>query len=202
MKRKLYIDFDGTLYNTDKLTKNFIELCQKYDLTEEEKNKLVEQFSAINIFLDMDEFIKSIQNEYKLADTILKDIEKLYSLSYIYKDVESSLQKLKESNKYEMYILTYGSVFHQQKKIQASKIGKYFKDIIIVTKNKATLKEVDYKNGIFIDNNPLEIAGFLNAKAKNVIRIRRPSDKYSSQDSKSLIKEYTSFQELVEKELL
>ncbi len=201
MKRKLYIDFDGTLYDTDKLTENLIKLCQKYGLTEEE-NKSVKHYLTINHLFDMNEAIKVIQKEYNLPDAILKDAQGLYDLAYIYPDVESSLQKLQESDKYEMYILTYGSTKQQQKKIQTSKIEKYFKDIIVATKNKANLKEIDYKNGIFIDNNPSEIAGFLNAKAQNVIRIRRSTDKYSSQDSPQAIKEYASFEELVEKELL
>ena len=54
---------------------------------------------------------------------------------------------------------------------------KYFKDIIITNKDKSKLN-IDYTNGIFIDNNPLELEKFYNSNSINLIRIKRDTDKY------------------------
>ena len=62
--------------------------------------------------------------------------------------------------------------------INSSNISKYFNEIIITDKDKSELN-IDYRNSIFIDNNPLEIEKFCGSKAKIVIRIRRDNDRYS-----------------------
>ena len=79
---------------------------------------------------------------------------------------------------------------------------KYFDDIIITDKSKLNLENVDYENGVFIENNPYQIDDLYNANSKNVIRIRRNGDKYFYIDTKNSIKEYDDFIQLIEQELL
>ena len=55
MKTKVYIDFDGTLYNSDNFYNGFIEICSKYNI---EKELFIELF-------DVDEIVYGyLENKY------------------------------------------------------------------------------------------------------------------------------------------
>lgn len=202
MRKKLYIDFDGTLYDTDNFLKNFMELFHKYGIGTEAVFQAEQELFNDAHLLDMDEVAKYLKKKYNLPEKLLVEVEELYTLPNLYPDVISSLQRLKKSGKYEMFILTYGSIKHQQKKIQYANIAKYFKNVIITENNKANLKELDYQNSIFIDNNPKEVESLFKARAKNIFRVRNSNDKYSYLDSTIPVNEYPNLQDLIEKELL
>lgn len=201
MKKKLYIDFDGTLYNSDRLTTLFIQICEKYGLTKEDEVQAETELFDERYLFDMDKVVKYLCQKYNLPKQMLVEVEKLYNNQNIFTDIEENLTKLKESNKYEMIILTYGDISHQQKKIKASKLSKYFENIIIIDSDKSKIQNIDYKNGIFIDNNPAQIDNFIRAGAKKVIRIKRPTDKYSKFDTINKVSEYKDFTTLIDKEL-
>lgn len=200
MKQKLYIDFDGTLYDSDKLTLMFIDICEKYSLTKADEEQAEAEVFDERYLFDLDIVAEYMHQKHNLPIEFLNDVKELYLDSNIYKDIIVPLEKIKD--KYELIILTYGDLSHQQQKIEISKLSKYFKDIIITETDKSKLTEVDYKNGIFIDNNPYQIEKLLTAGASRVIRIRRPIDKYSKIDLNKDVNEYDNFLELVEKELL
>ena len=67
---------------------------------------------------------------------------------------------------------------------------------------KSELENICYDEGIFIDNNPKEIERFINKSVKKVIRVRRPSDKYSKFDTNVVVSEYEDLYQLVDNELL
>lgn len=202
MKDIIYFDFDGTLYDSDNLTNMFLKICQKYNISlEEERKAEAILFDERNLF-DLDEIALFLKDKFSLSDAFLKEVESLYLMPNLYSDTISALDLLVDSNKYEIIILTYGKISHQEKKINNCGILKYAKDIIITEGSKANVLKVDYKNGIFIDNNPYQIECFVNTKAKKVLRIRRSIDKYSKTDSKVVTSEYTDLVELVKKELL
>ena len=121
-------------------------------------------------------------------------IDKIYSKDLIYNDVIPFLEKYYQ--KYELILLTLGNKIYQKKKIDSTNINKYFKDIIITDKDKSKLN-INYKEGLFIDNNPNELKKFYNSKALYLIRIKRDTDKYSKYDINIKdIQEFKDFNEI------
>lgn len=171
----IYIDFDGTLYNTNKLYKNFINVFKKYNIQEQQIKELMREI-PYKTNKSFDILADNIINKYNLDKEIFKELDKLYDNNYIYTDTISFLEKYYQQ--YNLILLTLGNISYQQKKINSTNIKKYFKDIIITDKDKSKLN-IDYSKGIFIDNNPKELERFYNSKAIHLIRIKRNDDKYS-----------------------
>ena len=122
---------------------------------------------------------------------ILEDINNLKNISFLYEDALLFLECIQD--KFESILLTCGGEKNQKDKIKVCDINHFFSEIIITPEDKSKLDNVDYKNSVFIDNNPKEVIRFLNAGAKKVIRIRRNTDKYSKIDLNiSNVEEYTS----------
>ena len=187
---KIYIDFDGTLFDSSQYYSNYTNIFKKHNININEiLNKTYEKDK------NFDTISKKLIKEYNLNQNIYEELNTMYKKNYIFKDVIPFLEKY--SQKYELILLTLGNINYQKKKIKNSKISKYFKDIIITDKDKSNLN-IDYKNGIFIDNNPLELKKFYNSKVKYLIRIKRNTDKYSklNMDIEN-IPEFTNFNELM-----
>ncbi len=202
MKAKIYIDFDGTLYDSNKLINNFLNICNKYGISKTQVQEVKKDlFTKENLF-NLDILAETLYIKMKLPEEMLTEVEELYSATYLYKDVIEALDKIRLTKKYEVIILTYGNIAYQKKKIESSNLNEYLQDVIITESSKTNIKEADYKNGIFIDNNPYQIEKFIKAKARKVIRIRRESDKYSIIDIKAPISEYSNLNTLVDQELL
>lgn len=174
---KIYIDFDGTLFNTDKYTNDFMHIFNEYgidnNIFDEVKKEL---FNNENLF-NLDSIMDYLIDKYNIDIGIKEKIYKLLDTSYVYPEVKDCLNTL-ISYGYDLCMLTYGDNSFQNMKINSSNISKYFNEIIITDKDKSELN-IDYRNSIFIDNNPLEIEKFCGSKAKIVIRIRRDNDRYS-----------------------
>lgn len=202
MKTKVYIDFDGTLYNSDNFYNGFIEICSKYNI-KKEKVKEIENdiFNNKNLF-NVDILSQKIFEYYQLPISFLYNVEALYKKPNLFSDTIPSLEQLIKSSKYELYILTHGNRKYQLKKITSSKIDKYIKEIIVTTGSKIDLDGINYQESIFIDNNPFQIKQLIAAKAKKVIRIRRHQDKYSKIASTVPVNEYDNLLTLIKEELL
>lgn len=186
---KIYIDFDGTLFDSTKHYQEYINIFKKHNIDIEsyfnKEYKKEKNFDSLS---------KKIIKEYNLNPSIYDELDKIYSKKLIFKDAITFLEK--NHNKYDLILLTLGNIEYQKKKINKTNIGKYFKDIIITNKDKSKL-DIDYTNGIFIDNNPLELKRFYNSKAKYLIRIKRDADKYSKIDLDiKNIPEFINFNEL------
>ena len=186
---KIYIDFDGTLFDSTKHYNEYINIFKKYNINIESYFK--KEYEKEKNF---DSLSKKIIKEYNLSPSIYDEINQIYSKKLIFKDAITFLEE--NYNKYDLILLTLGNINYQQKKINKTNISKYFKDIIITNKDKSKLN-IDYTNGIFIDNNPLELKKFHNSKAKYLIRIKRDTDKYSkiNLDIEN-IPEFNNFNEL------
>lgn len=174
---KIYIDFDGTLFDTDKYMSDSVRLLNEYGIDNvifsNVKKDLFGDKNLFNLNVMIDFFIK----KYNIDIELKNKIDNLLKNSYLYSEVIDCLEQL-INNGYELYLLTYGDDEFQKTKIKASNIEKYFKEVIITNKNKSELN-LDYKNSIFIDNNPFVIENFYNSMAKNIIRIKRKSDRYA-----------------------
>ena len=189
----IYIDFDGTLYNNTKFYQKFINIFIKQNIKKEDIEKYIKKIYKNS--RNYDTIAKNLINKYNLNINILQEINNLYNKELIFKDTIPFLEKYYQ--KYNLILLTLGTKKeYQLKKINSTNISKYFKKIIITTKNKSKLN-IDYKNGIFIDNNPLELKKFYNSKVTNLIRIKRDTDKYSKIDLDINIPEFKDFEDLL-----
>lgn len=177
---KLYVDFDGTLFDTDKYINDIMTIFNEYGINDkifnETKNILFNEHELFNLDKIINYFIQS----YNIDVELKTKIDNLLNKSYLYSEVINCLDILINSG-YDLYLFTYGDYNFQSMKIEASGISKYFKDIIITDKDKSQLN-LDYKNIIFIDNNPYVIKNLSYTSTKNIIRIKRNSDRYNSFD--------------------
>ena len=200
-----YIDFDNTLYNTPLLTHKMLnsiaESINKQtninsaDLYEECKS----MFNREHIY-NIYELAKYFANKYKLDDTtVINNLNNiiLNGSDLVFDDTIPFLKKLKE-NGHKLYMLTYckDSLEYQSIKIAGSKLADFFDALYITSVPKYTL-DIDYTNGIFIDDNPDDLLGLYSKNAKEVIRLRRKENKYSIKDiDNNSIKEYLNFEEI------
>lgn len=202
-----YIDFDNTLYNTSKLKQNMIEVISKttvkqnsklqYDIIFAECTQLFCKEKIYNIY-NLCDFIKSKYgvNAQKLKQEVNNVIKN--GKKFVFDDsVEFLLDLIK--NDIQPILLTYTdekNMEYQKRKIKGSGLSKFFKQIIYTTTNKFSLN-LNYKNSIFIDDNPAELIGLSNTNPLQIIRVKREGVKYSliKIDNKNII-EVSNLKEL------
>lgn len=196
MKQKLYIDFDSTLFDSDKYDSILLKICNKYGITNDRLDEIKRILFSRNTDFDIDILISYLIEKENVDKKILEDIKNLKNHSFLYEDTLLFLECIQD--KYNPILLTCGGENNQKDKIKASGIDHFFSEIIITPEDKSKLDNVDYKNSIFIDNNPQEVIRFIKAGAKKVIRIRRDTDKYSKIDLNiSNVEEYTSLYDVL-----
>ena len=179
----IFIDFDGTLFDTSRFYNDFINLCKSYKVSETNIYNIRNQSNEL---FNLDNLAFKIKDKYNLDESFIDDVNKLYKKEYLYDDVISFL----ESNylKYNLCILSYGEKNYQLKKINCCRFKKYFKKIIITT-DKAH-ENIDYQNSIFIDNNPKEIENLSRVGATKIIRLKRKDDSHFNIMCGVKVKEY------------
>ena len=116
----------------------------------------------------------------------------------VFEDAERFLARLKE-NGHEVHILTYipkTNQEYQMKKLLGSGLMKYFDTITITSKYKFLL-DMDYTQGIYIDDDPRDLNGLYEKNPIKVIRIRKLNNKRSKIDiDNKNIEEYVSFDDI------
>lgn len=181
-----YIDFDNTLYETGKLTKdvllNFSEKIS--DLTNISSNEILKDLqSSFNSTIDnFETFAEKTSEKYKVdlnsLKLILQEIIVKNGNKYTFPDALDFLKKLKENSE-KVCVLTFVSQeknLHQQAlKLAGSGILPYITEVYNTTRYKFEL-EIDYKNNIFIDDSPRDLEGLYNVGARNLIRIKKPNN--------------------------
>lgn len=200
-----YIDFDNTLYETAKLTTNMLKaICntvvEEKGISYDEIDKYVkENFNSTNdnIFT----FARETGTKFEInPDEVENNVKAVVDNGYdiVFEDAERFLAKLKE-NGHEIHILTYipkTNQEYQMKKLLGSGLMKYFDGITITSKYKFLL-DMDYTNGIFIDDDPRDLNGLFEKNPIKVIRIRKPNNKRSKIDiDNKEIEEYESFDDI------
>lgn len=194
---KVYIDFDGTLFDTDRYNRDCKQVFNKYGITNDMfHNAYQELFGKTKLF-NLNIITDYLVNKHHINKIIYEEISELKNNDYVYSEVIGCLNEIKSLG-FELYILTYGDISYQKEKIKHSDISKYFKDIIITEQAKTSLN-LDYSNSIFIDNNPNETEMFHSMYSKCVIRIKRSTDKYSklNNNNKEVI-EFEDFNQIVD----
>ena len=186
---KVYIDFDSTLYNTDKM-RGFDQalekgICEFTNLSMEEAEKQIQivsdQMSPRKIFV----ICEILEKKFGLEkDCLRKRIEKFVENGehLVFNDCVPFLKRLAQKG-HEINILTYTNkeFDYQMAKINGSKIYSFVDNIIMCSKHKGELC-LDYENGIFIDDNPRELESLFKAGVSEdrLIRLRRPQANYSA----------------------
>ena len=169
----IYIDFDRTLFNTDKFLIDLYNVIinSKIDLYEFKKNKLKEKKNGFNPY-NVLEKIHVNSDIYQKIDELISNCD-----NYLYSDSEEFLKRLKEKN-YNIILLTKGNSDFQIRKVKSTRVYSYFDDVIVTLKKKGKLN-LDYQNSIFIDDNPSEIESIMKRNPKRMIRIMRENAKYN-----------------------
>ncbi len=199
-----YIDFDNTLYNTPLLTKKMLSTLvesacaqKKLDATElkNECNLMFNREHIYNIYklvsyfaqkyeLDKSKIVKSIDNEI------------LNGKNFVYDDSISFLSNLRKNNN-KVFLLSYSNdnLNYQTEKILGSGLTPYFDALFITSKPKYEL-DINYSNGIFVDDNPKDLLGLYSKNPKEVIRLKRLSNKYSKIELNIKIAEYDNLKDI------
>ena len=186
-----YIDFDSTLYNTSGLTEAMLKALsssihiENQSLSEldmyNEAKKLFNHNNIYNIF----ELCRYFAKNYNLdANKLISDVNLVIDngTSLVYEDSVDFLKTLKSYN-HKIHLLTYSSqesLDYQMRKIQGSDLVKYIDNLIITSTPKWQL-DLNYSNGVFVDDSPSDLIGLYNQHALEVIRIKRNGNQYSLQ---------------------
>ena len=196
---KVYVDFDRTLFDCDRFLGDLYTLINKYNITKEIFKDCQNQCkkTGFNPYL----ILNLVKEKYQFDEKLYFEIDELMKSSdkYLYSDALPFLEYLKSLN-YEVIILTKGNSDYQKEKITNAKVDGYYDKLIVTMKHKGNLK-LDYSNGLFIDDNPVEILSLLNNKPKRVIRIIRENTKYSSEAIDS-VESYKSLKEIIDNKII
>lgn len=199
-----YIDFDNTLYNTP-LLKNKMLQSVSNDISVKRNIDRKELFSECNLMFnreniyDIYKLAEFFSNKYEVdSSDIINNLNKviLDGKENLFNDTIPFLKKLKKEG-HKIYMLTYckESLQFQSLKISGSQIANYFDGLYITSIPKYEL-DINYIEGIFIDDNPKDLNGLYLRNPKKLIRIRRKENKYSVYDLNINISEYNNFEEL------
>lgn len=200
--KSIYLDFDRTIYNTDALYGDMNKVLLKYGIQLEEFELMTKYIFKEPVLFNYFKVVKSICLHKHISLDILDELEKIINNGnkYIYNDVVSFLNNSKKLG-YRIIILTYGDRSFQLKKLSNLDICDIIDDIVITSEYKFNLF-LDYKNSIFIDDNPRDLNGLYNRNARKIIRISRKNAKYSKLIiNNNFIKSYNSLAKINIKKL-
>lgn len=179
-----YIDFDCTLYDTEKLIDEMINdlsmILSNNDNYDEIFNTITHEFKVKRV-PDVFKFCEYCAEKYNKDANILKDKIKTIlrnGSKFIYSDTIEFLNSLKHKKIKLLTYCTRESTEYQQKKIMGSGLANYFDEIIITNSSKGVLN-IDYSNGFFIDDSPKAITEIYKSKPLKLIRLNRPNSTYS-----------------------
>lgn len=176
--KEIYIDLDRTILNTDRLYYDMDKTTKKYGISLERFNKVKNQIFTEPILFNYVKVIEYICNNDNINLKILDELNKILDNcdNYLYEDVQMFFKNCKQKG-YKINILTYGDLNFQLMKLKNLSIYKSIDSVIISSIFKFDLN-LNYTNKIFIDDNPRDLIGLYNKKAK-VIRLIRENCKYS-----------------------
>ena len=192
-----YLDFDYTLFDTYKFRQGLFEILEKNGLDKTYLGLTPEMKTNGQKLLNIKELFRSLSKTRNIPlENFLKPLEELYSRcdQFVYDDTLEFLEYLKSQN-HRLHVLTWGEKEFQKEKLKASKLYEYFDEIIYAEQLKYTL-DIDYENGIFIDDSIRDLEGLYNKNAKAVYRIKRKNGKNT--DKELNIKEILEFNSLKE----
>ena len=192
-----YLDFDYTLFDTHAFREGLYKILEKNGFDKTYLALTPEMKTSGQKLLNIKELFKSLSESRDIPiNNFLEPLEELYSRcdEFVYEDSVEFIKYLKSQN-HKLHVLTWGEKEYQKEKLQASKLYDYFDEIVYAEQLKYTL-DIDYENGIFVDDSVRDLEGLYNQKAKAVYRIKRKNGKNS--DKELNIKEILEFNSLIE----
>lgn len=200
-----YIDFDNTLYETAKLTQKLVSAIADTISSNKnlEYNVILENIKAqFNSTIDnIFSFAKKMAQNYEVDEkNVINIINEVINNAkdLVFPDAKRFIEN-KKQNGDRLIILTYivnGNQEYQLQKIMGSGLANYFDQIIITSKYKFLL-DLNYKDGIFIDDDPRDLKGLYEKNPIKVIRIRKENNKRSKIDiDNKNIEEFESFDDI------
>lgn len=185
-----YLDFDSTLYDTPRLSRDMLdtiakEICLHTDKDFEEILKeLKSMFNRDNIY-NIYKLAKYFASKYNIDEKGLIDkVEAVISdgEKYVFEDSIYFLKELK-NRKHILNVLTYvvqEDLSYQLSKIKGSGLSEYFDNIIITSSLKFNL-DLKYEEGAFFDDSPRDLTGLASRNPKVLVRVNRKNNKYFDQ---------------------
>ena len=201
---KDYIDFDSTLYNTEKIRNLLCDLAgalSKYTVMSiEESLESVEK--TIKEKRRIFDICSALEDEYHLEESAIRSVvEDIISngKEIMYPDSIPFLKRIAE-NGHEVNVLTYkdNEFDYQMKKLMGSGVLSYVDNVIMCSKRKGLLG-LDYEKGYFIDDNPKELRSLSEAcvSKERLYRMRRDGAIWSGVELDDiLVTEITSFEDI------
>ncbi len=195
---KIYIDFDRTLFDTNRFLAELYNLFRESGVNIEQFDKIRKE-SSIEGF-NCYQLLTKLKKTHPFNENIYLKVERFMEcvLRFLYQDAEVFLQKAREMN-YEIILLTKGNKEFQKEKIRYTFISKYLDGIIVTLIDKGDLN-IDYQNGIFIDDSVYEIESILKRNPRRVICINRDNKEKRISDEKVVVVE--SLKEILDKKLI
>lgn len=197
--KKYYIDLDYTMLDTTQFHNERRHMLENYGISIEEQKSMEQYIShEEKKLLNLDYLCAKLCERHSSLpkEEILAKIHKIIENChmYLYDDTIEFLEYLK-SKGHEVNILTWGDKSLQKQKVDGTKLEKHI-DKVIITEEMKYLIDIDYKNGIFIDDNPRDLEGLYRNDPQQVIRMKRQGAKYSEKLININIKEYKNFRDL------
>lgn len=210
-----FIDFDDTLFDTDRLKKYLVRIFEKngvnkqefqdsYNILRNEKDLKYNPYRQIDL-INIDDINR---------ENLLNDLNLLFEDSHdlVFSDSIDFLNNIKKMGG-KLVLISFGDESFQNIKIDSSGLTKYFDEIIITNKAKIDLiisrDDLDFYDEIFLlDDHPIFIDEALKAvnnktiplyKKINIIRINRGGRKYSNIETSFIHEEYSNLRDVFEK---
>lgn len=150
MKTKMFIDFDGTIFNTKAFKEKMFKAVSNLGFSDEDilmvyKEECLDKHFSLTDFIEKLRKLKKInlEDEIKHVDAIYSSAQNLIFDDFI-KFIESTSRE-----KYEINLLTLGDLEFQKMKVESSGVAKYFDNIFYTVDEKwdylKELVEVDEK---------------------------------------------------------
>lgn len=158
MKQKVIVfDFDDTLVDTTSIRKHIVHLAQELGVSKLAALKARKEVRSSTKPFTIENYAKLLfPADKKKRQKLIESFNLMFGEkgAFNYSGVETFLKKL--SKDYVLLLLTYGNKVLQQKKINQSGLGKFFKEIIICDDHTKIqpLKQLQkkYPHLLFVDN--------------------------------------------------
>ncbi len=171
---KIFLDFDGVIFNTELFKKQLIKIFFKNGVPKEIFKKSYRNSKGKNLPYSVAKHLKFLAKNEKInSKKISADLKKLLNNLKQYVFGEARIF-LKHFSKNDLYLISYGDLNFQKQKIKGAKVSKFFKRVIVTAADKGKIiekiaKKDKFKKGetiIFIDDKPGHIK---EVKRKNII---------------------------------
>ncbi len=200
---KIIFDFDHTLYDMMAMHQAIEEAMAGLGISQEtyyDAYTRVTNWKAFTVAALAQQLSRQAKvREQDVVDALEQVVKR--SAEWLYPDVIDGLLKLSEAG-HELYLLTWGDMEWQMKKIRQCDIMSLFREVISITQIKADYLKAWRQDGservMLIDDKPAELK-MIEATGQDMelVRMRRPGAKYSDQETPQGMAEATNMDDIL-----